>query len=77
MNLDEIIKQDLKKLGKRIKKIREERKILFADMSYRTRIRPYYLKKIENGTAYGVLLNRHLLKIANALDVKLSYLFED
>ncbi len=63
-------------LGKHIQKIREEKGITIAEMSKRTGIITQYLIKIEKGVAYGVLIDKHLSKIATALEIKLSKLFE-
>ena len=41
-------------------------------------MRKEYLKKIEKrGGAYGVLVNTHLFKIANALNVDLAIFFDN
>lgn len=72
-----ISKQNFEKLGKHVQNLREERKISIEEMSYKTGIRKEYLRKIEKGTAYGVLLNKHLIKLAAALEVNLSKLFQD
>ncbi len=68
-------KQYLISFGLHLKKLREERNLSFEEISLRTGIRPQYLKRIENGTAYGVLIDKHLSKIANALHVKISEMF--
>lgn len=46
------------------------------ELSEKTGIRKEYLRKIENGKAYGVLFDKHLLKIAIALNTKISDLFD-
>lgn len=46
------------------------------ELSKRTGIRKEYLKKIEEGTAYGVSLSRHIVKIANALEINIYEIFE-
>ena len=61
-------------LGKHVKKLREERKLTLKDVSVKTGIRVQYLDKIEKGIAYGVLIDKHLLKIAIVLQVKMSEL---
>jgi len=76
MNIDESVKQKFKKLGLQIKKLREERTITLKDLSAKTNIRKEYLQKIENGKAYGVLIDKHLLKIAIALKVHFAQLFD-
>ena len=64
------------KLGSKIKSIREQQKISIKEMAVMTDIRIEYLIKIEQGTAYGVLLDKHLSKIAKALHLKLYELFD-
>ena len=51
------------KLGQNIKNKRENRQITIKQLSKITGIRKEYLKKIELGTAYGVMMEKHLLKI--------------
>lgn len=63
-------------LGKHIQKIREEKGVTIAEMSKRTGISAQYLRKIEKGIAYGILIDKHLSKIAIVLKIKLSKLFE-
>ena len=65
-----------KKLGLRIKKLREEQKIPIKEMSDKTGIRTEYLDKIEKGIAYGICIEKHLLKIAKVLKIKLSELLD-
>ncbi len=76
MKYNENIKNDFIKLGKHIQNLREARKISLKEMSRKTGIRKDYLQKIEKGIAYGITLNTHLIKIANALNVSLVTLFE-
>ena len=76
MQHDEIIKQNFKKLGQHIRKLREERKISLDEMSRETGIGKMYLQKIEKGTAYGMLFEPHLLKIADILNVEIIDLFQ-
>ena len=68
--------EDLKKLGKHIKNLREEKLITIKELSEKTGIRKDYIRKIEQGEAYGVLIDRHLLKIAFCLNIKLSQLLD-
>ena len=75
MKINEYFKQKLILLGLRIKQLREERNLTLKDVALKTGIRIQYLQKIEKGLAYGVLIDKHLLKIANALSVKLGELF--
>lgn len=65
-----------KKLGLRIKYLREEQKITIKELSQKTKIRVEYLNKIEKGNAYGICINKHLLKIATGLKIKLSKLLD-
>ena len=76
MKINEKVKESFKKLGLRIKQLREYRNIDINELSKKTGIRKEYLEQIENGTAYGVLIERHLVKIANAFKIKLSELFD-
>lgn len=68
--------ESFKQLGRHIQKLREERGIGIKELSDKTGIRKGYLKKIENGNAYGVLLDTHLVKIAEAIGIKLSELLD-
>lgn len=68
--------ESFKQLGIHIQKLREERGIGIKELSDKTGIRKVYLKKIENGNAYGVLLDTHLVKIAEAIGIKLSELLD-
>lgn len=74
--MKEELKKEFEKFGKRIKKLREEKELTISELSQQTGIRKEYLKKIEEGTAYRVLLCKHLVKIANALDVSISTMFK-
>ena len=74
MKINEELKQDFILLGKHIKNLREERSLTLKDVSLKTGIRVQYLDKIEKGIAYGVLIDKHLLKIAIILQVKMSEL---
>lgn len=76
MKISEKLKEAFKQLGRHIQKLREERSISIKELSNKTGIRKEYLKKIEDGKAYGVLLNKHLVKNAKAMRVKLSELFD-
>ena len=74
LNEDEL-KQDFILLGKQIRKLRKERNLTLNDLSLKTGIRIKYLQKIENGLVSGILINKHLLKIAIALEIKFFELF--
>lgn len=75
MNIDKKLEKSLKQFGLHIKKLREKRCITLNELAEKTRIRKDYLQKIENGTAYGVKLENHLLKIAKVLKISLYELF--
>ena len=74
MKINEELKQDFTLLGKHVKKLREERRLTLKDVSVKTGIRVQYLDKIEKGIAYGVLIDKHLLKIAIVLQVEMPEL---
>ena len=76
MNIEEKVKEKFKKLGIQIKKLREARNLTTKELSEKTGIRKEYLQKIENGTAYGIVINKHLQKIAKELNIKLYQLFD-
>ena len=62
-------------MGTHIKNLREERGLTIEDISIKTGIRKEYLRKIEQGKAYGVLIDKHLLKIARVLHVTMYEFF--
>ena len=62
-------------IGKNIRKLRLEKGLTVKDLSQRTKITQNYIRKIEKGIAYKMLINRHIDNIATALEVKLSELF--
>jgi len=66
----------MQKLGQNIQRIRNEKQITIKELSNITQIRVEYLRKIESGKAYGVLLDKHLLKIAMGLNIKIKELFD-
>lgn len=76
MKYDKNFIEICEKLGKRIQKFREEKGISVKELSEKTGIRQEYIKKIENGKAYGVTIDNHLLKISIALKTKFSNLFD-
>ena len=76
MKIDENLKQDFILLGLHIKDLREKRNITIKELSKNTNIKPEYLKKIEKGMAYGVLIDKHLIKIATVFQIKLSEMFD-
>ena len=79
MKLSEKIKVSFIQLGLHIRMLREKRQLSLKELSKITGIRKEYLSKIEQGNAYGILIERHLFKIAKSFDIKLSELldFED
>lgn len=76
MEITERIKIELKKLGNNIQKIRKEQNITTEQLSELSGIKKELLEKIENGTAYNVKLNKHILKIAEALNITLYQIFD-
>lgn len=76
IKVNEKLKQDFLLLGLYIKKLREERNLTIKDVSLKTGIRIQYLKKIENGTAYGVKIEKHLYKISKALSINFVEIFK-
>lgn len=76
INNNEKLKQDFILLGLHIKKLREERNLTTKDIALKTGIRVQYLQKIENGTAYGVKIEKHLYKISKALSVNFVEIFK-
>lgn len=61
-------------LGENIKSVRLAKNITIKILSERTGIRAEYIRKIENGKAYGITLTKHVFYIAKALNVKPSEL---
>ena len=76
MKYDEHFLDTCRKLGNNIQKFREKKQMTIKELSEKTGIRKEYLRKIEDGKAYGVLFDKHLLKIAIALNTKISDLFD-
>ena len=76
MKYDEDFLDTCRKLGVNIQKTREEKQMTIKELSEKTGIRKEYLRKIEDGRAYGVLFDKHLLKIAISLNTKISDLFD-
>ncbi len=76
MNIDEQTEKAFTQLGKHIQILRENKNITLDELSKTTGIRKNYLKKIEDGLAYGVLVEKHLLKIARTLKISMQELFD-
>ena len=76
MKYDERFLEILKKLGENVKKYREEKGMTINELAQISGLRKEYIKKIEHGKACGVLLEKHLLKIAKCLNIKLSELLK-
>jgi len=76
MKKDNNYENYFKLIGERIKFLREKQNLPIKDLSQKTKISVRYLTKIENGLAFGMYINKHLLVIAIALNVKISELFE-
>ena len=60
-----------KLLGKNIKDLREKYDFSSEELAQKSGIRKQYLKKIENGTAYGFKIS-HLEKLAIVFDGNLK-----
>ncbi len=75
MKITEEYKQDLILLGQHIKKLREEKSFTLEELALKTGIKLQYLQKIEEGTAYGLSMTNHLLKIVQALKINWGILF--
>ena len=73
MNYDKHFIENCENLGNNIQKYRNEQQISIIELSEKTGIGKEYLRKIENGQAYGILLDKHLFKIANALASCLNF----
>lgn len=71
MNTEEI----LKKFGENVRRQREKQNLTLKELSKKTKIREYYLKKIEDGKASGIKCS-HLMILACALNVKAYKLCE-
>ena len=63
-------------VGSNTSKARIEKGISIKTFSEISGISTRYLKKIENGEAFGMTTD-HLFKIAEALQVKISYLLKE
>lgn len=61
--------------GSNLKKIRENKNMSLKELSIKTQMRVEYLKKIENGTAYGLTISKIFI-IANALNTTPSFFVE-
>lgn len=68
-------KHELKIIGKRIRKIRTENNLIQLDLEIKTGISRADISKIENGLKNVEIIT--LIKIAEALGVATSSLFED
>ena len=69
MNINNNLKQKLKRLGKHIKTLRQKQNITISTISAKTGINKNYLYKIERGKAYRVTIDKHLMPIADSLNV--------
>ena len=76
MKYEERFLEMCQKLGENIKKHREEKGMTINELAEKTGIRKEYIRKIEQGKAYGVLIEKHLLRIAKSLNIKLSELLK-
>ena len=68
-------KKILKTLGKRLKKLREEKKISLNTFCFENGITSATLSRIENGIVDSKLIT--LIKIATALDIPLWEILKD
>lgn len=62
------------RLGSRVKKLREHKKMSQLDLSQRAHLDLTTVNEVENGNREPML--KTIWKIANALDVKISELFD-
>lgn len=76
MYISETIQLQFKKLGLNIKKIRESKGMTISELSEKSGLRKEYLLKIEQGNAYGIQIEKHLVKIAKGLNINFSELFD-
>ena len=76
MNIDNKLKEEFKKLGLHLKSLRESKGLTLNELSEETGIRKEYLMKIEDGNAYGLMLNRHILKIIKVLKISFYEFFD-
>lgn len=65
----------MKKIGERIKKSRNEKSMSLRELANKVELSASFLSQIEQGKASPSIEN--LKKIANSLDVRVSYLIED
>ena len=68
-----MITENDRRLGKRIKKFREQRGLKQSELAERVRLSTKYIQFIETGHRIPSL--KALYRIANALEVKVSDLF--
>jgi transcriptional regulator with XRE-family HTH domain len=67
-------KEILERFGKRLRALREERKIPLTTLEAECGVSRQFLTRVENGTSNPSVLVVH--KIAQAFDMKLSQLME-
>jgi transcriptional regulator with XRE-family HTH domain len=75
--MNEKDKELLKKLGINLRRIRKQKNISATELSDKTGICKIYIYKIESGKAYAVAIEKHIYRIACALGVKCSFIFEN
>lgn len=75
MELPEKIKRNFVLFGENVKMLREERNMTLKELSQKTGMRVEYLKKIEQGSAYGMRICTHVVKLAKAFNVPVSLMF--
>lgn len=75
MAINEAQKTKLKKLGLRIKSVREAKGFTLLDLSYEIDKEPQSISRVEMGKSNASYL--YLLKICEGLEVDISVLFTD
>lgn len=75
MELPEKIKRNFVLFGENVKMLREERNMTLKELAQKTGMRVEYLKKIEQGSAYGMRICTNVVKPAKAFNVPVSLMF--
>lgn len=75
MRNDEIRNKTFRKLGLHIQKLRALKNISFEELSKLSGINKKYLKRIEDGEAYGIN-PRHLTLLCKGFDITLPELLK-
>ncbi len=77
MNIDDKYKKKFLLLGKRIKELRESQNLSQKEFSEKSGLSIKYIKKIESGLAYGIGFQKHMFKIAFALNTKIEEIIKN